>query len=73
MRDKEVSAADPYRKVRLRPALAKSLKSRGITLALAGLRDDIAEDLKAIGAEQDLGPIAAHRTIDDCLQQPHVV
>jgi len=49
--------------------LARSLKARGIALALAELRDDVVEDLKAIGAEQDLGPIAAHRTIDDCLRQ----
>jgi SulP family sulfate permease len=50
-------------------ALARRLIERGITLALAELRDDVLEDLKAVGAEQDLGPLAAHRTIDDCLQQ----
>jgi len=49
--------------------LARSLKARGITLALAEVRDDALEDLKAVRAEKDLGPIAAHRTIDECLQQ----
>jgi len=49
--------------------LARSLAARGIKLALAELRDDVLEDLKAVGAEQDLESIAAHRTIDDCLQQ----
>src|SRR6202034_1945711 len=48
-------------------ALAKALKRRGIALALAQLHDDVLENLRAIGAEEDLGPIAAHRTIEDCL------
>jgi high affinity sulfate transporter 1 len=48
-------------------ALAKALKRRGIALALAQLHDDVLENLHAIGAEEDLGPIAAHRTIEDCL------
>jgi hypothetical protein len=50
-------------------ALARRLKERGITFAPAELHDDFLEDLKAIGAEQDLGTLAAHRTINDCLQQ----
>jgi sulfate permease, SulP family len=49
-------------------ALARSLKSRNIATELAGLRDDVRENLTAVGAEQDLGPIAAHRSIDDCLR-----
>jgi sulfate permease, SulP family len=49
--------------------LARSLKEQGIMLALAELRDDVRESLKSIGAEQDLGPIAAHRSIDNCLPQ----
>lgn len=48
--------------------LARSLKARGIAIALAGLRDDVRENLMAVGAEQDLGPIPAHRTIEDCLR-----
>jgi len=36
-------------------------------VALAQLHDDVLENLRAIGAEEDLGPIAAHRTIEDCL------
>ena len=49
--------------------LARRLKGQGIAIALAELRDDVRENLKAIGAEQDLGPIAAHRSIEDCLPQ----
>jgi len=48
-------------------ALAKALKRRGIAVALAQLHDNVLENLRAIGAEDDLGPIAAHRTIEDCL------
>ncbi|MGB7856087.1 MAG: sodium-independent anion transporter [Pseudolabrys sp.] len=51
--------------------LARRLKGQGIAIALAELRDDVRENLKAIGAEQDLGPIAAHRSIEDCLPQRH--
>jgi high affinity sulfate transporter 1 len=43
--------------------LARTLRSRGVSLKLAELRDDVLADLKAIGAEQDLGPIEAHCTI----------
>jgi len=50
-------------------ALARSLKAREVTLALAELRDDVLENLKAVGAEQDLGPLTAHQTIDQCLGQ----
>jgi SulP family sulfate permease len=50
-------------------ALAKALKRRGIAVALAQLHDDVLENLRAIGAEEDLGPIAAHRTIEDCLSR----
>jgi anti-anti-sigma regulatory factor len=49
--------------------LARKLKGQGIAIALAELRDDVRESLKAIGAEQDLDPIAAHRSIEDCLPQ----
>jgi high affinity sulfate transporter 1 len=48
-------------------ALARILKERGITVELAELRDEIVENLKIIGAERDLGSIAAHRTIEDIL------
>ena len=47
--------------------LARRLKGQGIAIALAELRDDVLENLKAIGAEQDLGPIVARRSIEDCL------
>jgi hypothetical protein len=50
--------------------LARTLKARGIALELAELRDDVAENLKGVGAESDLGPIVAHRTIEDCLARP---
>jgi MFS superfamily sulfate permease-like transporter len=49
--------------------LARKLKGQGITIALAELRDDVRESLKSIGAEQDLGPVAAHRSIENCLPQ----
>jgi SulP family sulfate permease len=49
--------------------LARKLKGKGIAIALAELLDDVRENLKAIGAEQDLGPIAAHRSIEHCLPQ----
>ncbi len=48
-------------------ALARTLKARGIALELAELRDDVVENLKGVGAEQDLGRIVAHRRIEDCL------
>jgi sulfate permease, SulP family len=47
--------------------LARSLNARGIVIVLAGLRDDVRENLMAVGAEQDLGPVTSHRTIEDCL------
>jgi MFS superfamily sulfate permease-like transporter len=49
--------------------LARSLKARGIRIVLAGLRDDVLENLKAVEAEQDLGAIAPRRSIEDCLKQ----
>ena len=48
--------------------LARSLKARDIAIVLAGLRDDVRENLSAVGAEQDLGPIPAHCTIENCLR-----
>jgi len=48
--------------------LARSLKARDIAIVLAGLRDDVRENLTEVGAEQDLGPIPAHRTIENCLR-----
>jgi len=43
--------------------LARTLSSRGVSLKLAELRDDVLADLRAIDAEKDLGPIEAHCTI----------
>jgi high affinity sulfate transporter 1 len=48
-------------------ALARTLKDRDVALELAELRDGVVEGLKVVGAEHDLGPIVAHRTIEDCL------
>jgi hypothetical protein len=48
--------------------LARALSARHIKLVLAELRDDVVENLKALDAETDLGPITAHRTIEDCLK-----
>ena len=47
--------------------LVRALKDRGIRVEIAELRDEVVENLKIIGADQDLGSIVAHRTIDDCL------
>ncbi|TMJ91461.1 MAG: hypothetical protein E6G76_03135 [Alphaproteobacteria bacterium] len=47
--------------------LVRTLKARGINVEIAELRDEVVESLKLIGADQDLGSIVAHRTIDDCL------
>ena len=43
---------------------AGAMKRRGIVVRLAELRDDVADFLQGRGAEADLGPIVAHRTID---------
>jgi sulfate permease, SulP family len=48
-------------------ALARTLKQRGITVELAELRDEVVENLKSVGAEEDLGSVVAHRTIEECL------
>ena len=42
---------------------AGAMKRRGVVVRLAELRDDVADFLQARGAEADLGPIIAHRTI----------
>jgi SulP family sulfate permease len=48
-------------------ALSRAVRKRGVKLHLAELRDDVAEELRANGAEACLGPIAAHLTIEGCL------
>jgi MFS superfamily sulfate permease-like transporter len=48
-------------------ALVRTLKERGIAVELAEGRDEVVEKLKIVGAEDDLGSIVAHRTIEDCL------
>ena len=45
-------------------AFAGAMKRRGIAVRLAELRDDVADFLRRRGAEADLGPIVAHRTVD---------
>ena len=47
--------------------LVRTLKDRGIRIELAELHDEVVETLKIIDAEHDLGPVVAHRTIEDCL------
>jgi sulfate permease, SulP family len=47
--------------------LVRTLKDRGIRIELAELRDEVVETLKIIDAEHDLGPLMAHRTIEECL------
>jgi sulfate permease, SulP family len=48
-------------------ALARSLGARGIAIELAELRDEVVDDLKAVGVEKDIDPLTAHRKIEDCL------
>jgi sulfate permease, SulP family len=47
--------------------LVRTLKDRTIRVEIVELRDEVVENLKLIGADEDLGSIVAHRTIDDCL------
>jgi len=47
--------------------LAKALAGQQVALHLAELRDDVVDELRANGVEADLGPVAPHRSIDDCL------
>jgi sulfate permease, SulP family len=49
--------------------LVRTLKDLGLRVEIAELRDEVVETLKIKGAERDLSPIAAHRTIDDCLAE----
>jgi MFS superfamily sulfate permease-like transporter len=50
-------------------AFAQALKRQGIALSLAELRDDLAESLLRLKGETDLGTIAAHKTIDQCIDR----
>jgi MFS superfamily sulfate permease-like transporter len=50
-------------------ALARSLGTRGIAIELAELRDEVVDNLEAVGVAKDLCPMAAHRKIEDCLAQ----
>jgi MFS superfamily sulfate permease-like transporter len=43
---------------------AAAMKRQGIAVRLAELRDDVADSLRRRGAEADIGPIVAHRTVD---------
>jgi SulP family sulfate permease len=45
-------------------SFAGAMRRQGIAVRLAELRDDVAEALRRRGAEVDIGPIVAHRTID---------
>jgi hypothetical protein len=45
-------------------AFASAMKRQGIAVRLAELRDDVADFLRSRATEPDLGPIVAHRTID---------
>jgi high affinity sulfate transporter 1 len=53
-------------------ALVRTLRARHIEIALAELHDDVAERLRTAGTEGDLGPIVAHRTVDECLATSEV-
>jgi high affinity sulfate transporter 1 len=45
-------------------AFAVAMRRRGIAVRLAELRDDVADFLRLRAADADLGPIVAHRTVD---------
>ncbi|HTS91928.1 MAG TPA: SulP family inorganic anion transporter [Stellaceae bacterium] len=62
-----VSAIDVTAGSSLR-SLARALRLRGVVLALAGLRDELVQRLRAVGAEEELGQLEAHRTIEACLE-----
>jgi MFS superfamily sulfate permease-like transporter len=49
-------------------AFAHTLKRKGIALRLAELRDDVADSLRHRGAEDDLGAISAHETVEQCVE-----
>jgi high affinity sulfate transporter 1 len=48
-------------------AFARTLRRQGTELRLAALHDGLADSLRRRGAEADLGPIIAHRTVDQWL------
>jgi len=48
-------------------ALVRAVRQRGVTLRLAELRDEVVDQLRAGGVEAELGPIVAHRTIEECI------
>jgi len=48
-------------------SLARTLRRRGVSIAIAGMRDELVQRLRAVGAEEELGPLEAHRTIEACL------
>jgi high affinity sulfate transporter 1 len=47
--------------------LARSLKAQKVALELAELRDEVIKNLKVVDAEEDLGPLAPHQSIEACL------
>jgi high affinity sulfate transporter 1 len=47
--------------------LAKSLKAREIRIEIAEMRDEVIANLRAVDAEEDLGPLVPHRPIEACV------
>ena len=50
-------------------SLARTLAAREIDLQVAELRDDVTEVLIAHGVDRDTGPLVAHRSVQQCLEQ----
>jgi len=48
-------------------ALVRAIRDRGATLHLAELRDGVADELRKNLTEDDLGLVAPHRSIEQCL------
>jgi MFS superfamily sulfate permease-like transporter len=63
-----VSTVDVTAATALR-VLARTLRARGIAIALAEMRDELTANLRKFGAEEELGTLAPHRHIEACIAE----
>ena len=63
-----VSTVDVTAATALR-VLARTLRARGVAIALAEMRDELTANLKAFGGEEDLGTLVPHRAIETCVAE----
>jgi anti-anti-sigma regulatory factor len=63
-----VSTVDVTAATALR-VLARTLRARGIAIALAEMRDELTVNIRKFGAEEDLGALAPHRRIEACIAE----